>query len=56
MMDSIMEDVYALLRSAIESEDHMMYLAIYEEWREYIQAAPNESIEVKWIPQITSTK
>jgi hypothetical protein len=48
LLDSILSDVYALLHSAIESNDLIAFRAIYEEWKELIEQ-DDEVKEVLWI-------
>ena len=49
MMDSIMEDVYALLHSYSESGDENAFRAVFEEWQEYLTADGTQPLEVNWI-------
>jgi hypothetical protein len=48
-MDSIMDDVYALLRAAAEAGDENACRAIFEEWQEYLIADDTQPKEVTWI-------
>lgn len=51
-MDSIMEDVHALLNAAWEAGDITAYDAIHCEWNEYLVAPDGETLEVYWCEQL----
>ena len=51
-MDSLMEDVHALLNASWEAGDINAYEALYEEWKEYLVAGDDQPLEVIWIDHL----
>jgi DNA-binding transcriptional regulator YbjK len=49
LMDSLMEDVHALLASYAEAGDTNAFRALFEEWEEYLVADDNQPLEVVWV-------
>lgn len=49
LMDSLMEDVHALLNAYVEAGDMNAFRAVFEEWEEYLVADEYQPLEVVWV-------
>jgi len=49
LMDSLMEDVHALLNAYVEAGDTNAFRALFEEWEEYLIADEYQPLEVVWV-------
>lgn len=54
LMDFILDDVYALLKTYVESGNENAFRAVYEEWEEYLLAADHEPLDVTWVYNINA--